>query len=103
MRRTKKALRGKVGAVGLTMSLIGGGIAAATASPANATPPPTRTPIQHVVIIFQENESFDHYFDTYPTATNPTGENLFTALPGTPSVNGLVADSLNGNTNYLSG
>ncbi len=65
--------------------------------------PSARTPIQHVVIIFQENESFDHYFGTYPVATNPAGEDAFTALPGTPSVNGLVADSLNGNTNLLSG
>ena len=31
----------------------------------------TATPIQHVVVIFQENISFDHYFATYPIATNP--------------------------------
>ncbi len=24
------------------------------------------TPIQHLVVIFQENVSFDHYFGTYP-------------------------------------
>ena len=34
----------------------------------------TATPIEHVVVIFQENVSFDHYFATYPRATNPTGE-----------------------------
>ena len=28
----------------------------------------TATPIKHVVIIFQENISFDHYFATYPKA-----------------------------------
>ncbi len=49
----------------------------------------TRTPIKHVVIIFQENESFDHYFGTYPKAKNPSNETRFTARPGTPSVNGL--------------
>ncbi len=27
----------------------------------------TKTPIKHVVGIFQENVSFDHYFGTYPT------------------------------------
>ncbi len=32
--------------------------------------PPTTTPIKHVVIIFQENVSFDHYFGTYPHAFN---------------------------------
>ena len=30
----------------------------------------TQTPIKHVVVIFQENVSFDHYFGTYPHATN---------------------------------
>jgi phospholipase C len=47
------------------------------------------TPIKHVVVIFDENESFDHYFATYPNATNPAGEPAFTAAPGTPSVDGL--------------
>ena len=51
--------------------------------------PATTTPIKHVVIIFQENVSFDHYFATYPAAANPAGEPAFHAAPGTPSVNGL--------------
>src|SRR5260370_13249140 len=38
------------------------------------TVPTTATPIQHLVVIFQENVSFDHYFGTYPNATNPAGE-----------------------------
>lgn len=38
------------------------------------TSPPTTTPIKHLVVIFQENISFDHYFGTYPYATNPAGE-----------------------------
>jgi phospholipase C len=41
-------------------------------------------------VIFQENNSFDHYFGTYPTAGNNPGEPIFTALPNTPSVNGLT-------------
>ncbi|MGA7188936.1 MAG: alkaline phosphatase family protein, partial [Candidatus Acidiferrales bacterium] len=45
----------------------------------------TTTPIKHIVIIFQENESFDHYFGTYPNATNPKGETRFNTRPGTPS------------------
>src|SRR5258708_39882504 len=48
----------------------------------------TATPIKHVVIIFGENISFDHYFGTYPYATNPGNEPRFVAAPGTPSVNG---------------
>jgi phospholipase C len=49
----------------------------------------TATPIEHVVVIFQENVSFDHYFATYPVAANPPGEPVFAAQEGTPSVNGL--------------
>src|SRR5712672_887939 len=47
------------------------------------------TPIRHLVVIFQENVSFDHYFGTYPKAANASGE-PFHAAYGTPSVNGLV-------------
>src|SRR5262249_29123312 len=52
--------------------------------PAFAAAPPagnTTTPIQHIVIIFNENISFDHYFGTYPNATNPAGEPPFNARP----------------------
>jgi len=48
------------------------------------------TPIQHVVVIFQENISFDHYFGTYPNATNPPGEPGFTAAANTPTANNLA-------------
>jgi phospholipase C len=51
----------------------------------------TATPIKHVVVIFQENVSFDHYFGTYPRATNPAGEPEFHAAEGTPRVNGLTS------------
>ena len=48
----------------------------------------TATPIKHVVVIYQENVSFDHYFATYPKAANTDGS-PFEAKPHTPSVNGL--------------
>jgi phospholipase C len=54
----------------------------------------TATPIKHVVVIFGENISFDHYFGTYPNATNPGNEPRFVAAPGTPSVNGLMSGGL---------
>ena len=54
----------------------------------------TATPIKHVIVIFGENESFDHYFGTYPYATNPRGEPQFHALPGTPRANNLLAGGL---------
>lgn len=59
----------------------------------------TATPIEHVVVIFQENVSFDHYFATYPHATNPSGEPAFHARPGTPTVNGLTGNLLSNNPN----
>jgi phospholipase C len=53
------------------------------------------TPIKHVVVIFQENVSFDHYFGTYPHAANTSGEPFFgphhvkvNALYNTPGLNG---------------
>ena len=49
----------------------------------------TRSPIKHLVVIFQENVSFDHYFATYPHAQNPAGEPQFTAAPNTPAANTL--------------
>ncbi len=60
---------------------------------------PTATPIKHLVVIFQENVSFDHYFGTYPLAANPGGEPRFHALPDTPSVNGLTPELLSHNPN----
>src|SRR6185295_5971295 len=53
----------------------------------------TATPIRHLVVIFQENVSFDHYFATYPHAANTDGP-AFSAGPGTPLVNGLFAGGL---------
>ena len=64
-----------------------GSTAGVTAVADNLT---TATPIKHVVVIYNENVSFDHYFGTYPNATNPGGEPTFTAASGTPSVNNLV-------------
>ena len=57
------------------------------------------TPIQHLVVIFPENISFDHYFGTYPNATNPPNEPKFVALPNTPQVSGLSAALLTHNAN----
>ena len=48
----------------------------------------TSTPIKHLVVLFDENVSFDHYFGTYPYAANTDGTK-FVAKPGTPTVNGL--------------
>jgi phospholipase C len=64
--------------------------------------PATTTPIKHVVVIFQENVSFDHYFATYPVAlNNNAAEPAFTASPNTPSVNGLSGPLLTNNPNSV--
>jgi phospholipase C len=60
---------------------------------------PTATPIKHLVVIYPENISFDHYFGTYPHAANPPGEPAFHAAPGTPTVNGLTPELLTNNPN----
>jgi len=57
----------------------------------------TTTPIKHLVVIFDENISFDHYFGAYPNAANPPGEPYFKASPFTPTVNGLTSTLLNAN------
>jgi phospholipase C len=96
MRRTRI-----VPALLAALAVSGGGVIAAQSAAAGADPldkaqahtkagePATTTPIKHVVIIFQENVSFDHYFGTYPNATNSDGQ-PFKAAKGTPAVDGLT-------------
>jgi phospholipase C len=67
---------------------------AGLAGPAPQESVPTATPIKHLVVIFQENVSFDHYFATYPKAANPPGEPAFTAASGTPAVDNLASAKL---------
>jgi len=57
------------------------------------------TPIRHVVVIYDENISFDHYFGTYPHAANEPGEVPFHAVPNTPTVNGLSGALISRNPN----
>ncbi len=88
-----------IAALGMSAIL---GCATAGANPHSSDPAAaftTSTPIKHVVVIFQENVSFDHYFGTYPNATNPAGEPAFHARSGTPAVNGLNDFLLNHNLN----
>ncbi len=68
----------------------------------------TATPIKHVVVIFNENRSFDHYFGTYPNALNPEGEPPFEPARNTPrDINNLLSNPTlldnNPNLNPLNG
>ena len=61
----------------------------------------TKTPIKHVVVIFDENNSFDHYFGTYPNAQpNLRRNSQFQPAPDTPAVNGLTPTLLTNNPNH---
>ena len=85
-------------------SLVVAGLTAGTAqassdSSASSSAASTATPIKHLVVIFDENISFDHYFGTYPRATNPAGEPRFVAKAGTPKVAGLSHKLLTHNPN----
>ena len=50
------------------------GVLAVVSGRALAQPQSTKTPIEHVIVLFQENVSFDHYFGTYSKAENLPGE-----------------------------
>jgi phospholipase C len=61
----RQALR-DMGAAGLGLGALGGGLDALLASAASAAPRTgTLKDIEHVIILMQENRSFDHYFGTY--------------------------------------
>ena len=85
----------------LMVEMLAGGLLMQPVAQAQTAPTTgTTTPIQHVVVIFQENISFDHYFGTYPNATNPQGQPKFTAVAGTPDVNGLSGAIMTNNPNF---
>jgi phospholipase C len=83
------------------------GVTRASGAAAAGPSPELRTeiPIKHLVVIFQENASFDSYFATYPIAANPRGlitrPPPFKARRGTPSINGLNNSLLNFNPNLV--
>jgi phospholipase C len=86
-------------AVAAVLTLIVAACSAKSGQPGGSGPQPdTATPIHHLVVLFQENVSFDHYFGTYPNAANTDGQR-FTARAGTPQVDGLTAELLTRNPN----
>jgi phospholipase C len=87
-RLSKVAGAAALGCVAL-LAVSGGSAVSNAAAPSHTKPGETATPIKHLVVIYQENVSFDHYFGTYPTAANTSGQ-PFRAAKHTPSVNNLV-------------
>src|ERR1700753_3289576 len=94
----KGALMQKLVATSLASLMFAGSLVNPTVAAAQSG---TATPIKHLVVIFQENVSFDHYFGTYPKALNPAGQPRFYAKPGTPAVNGYTDGLLYNNPNAL--
>jgi phospholipase C len=92
----------RVAALGAGLCLVAVGAAPLTAGGASAAAAThtrsTASPIKHLVVIFQENVSFDHYFGTYPKAANTSGQ-PFHAAKGTKPVNGLTHKLLTANPN----
>ena len=95
--RKKRIFAATAGAAAVGAAVLG--LSVSSATPSSSSLPAPNTPIKHVVVLFDENISFDHYFGTYPFATNPPGEPQFHALKGTPSVNGLNDALLTANPN----
>ena len=71
LRNGKKSLAAGAGVLVVGAALIGISLSSASSPSPAAVLPAATTPIEHVVVIFHENISFDHYFGTYPNATNP--------------------------------
>src|SRR5262249_62271400 len=88
-----------VAAGGLCLAPSASAVASATPG---AHPTGTRigSPITHLVVIFDENVSFDHYFGTYPNAANTDGP-TFHAKAGTPHANGLTPPLLTTNPHQV--
>ncbi|MFB0837315.1 phospholipase C [Arthrobacter sp. E44] len=89
-RISRKRMAAATGAAALAACTLTAGFAGPAAADGDGS---TATPIKHVVVIFQENVSFDHYFATYPKAANIAGEtqqgtgtpaSAFTAAGDTP-------------------
>jgi phospholipase C len=57
---------------------------------ASTSPKKPTSPIKHVVVIFDENISYDHYFGTYPEATNKGRGTRFKAKEDTPKNDNLI-------------
>ncbi len=101
----------KVSALSITAALALTGCGSVTPPNPTVTTTPAavavspQTAIKHIVVIYGENVSFDHYYGTYPNATN-TGGTTFTAAAGTPTnINNYVSNPnlVTSNPNLTSG
>lgn len=82
---------GRVGALlgAAALATAGGAVPASAASAPGGHGTHTATPIKHLVVLYDENVSFDHYFATYPKAANTDGTR-FKAAAHTPKTDNLL-------------
>jgi phospholipase C len=76
VRKMTVASAGPIVIMSITLLLVTSVMISVASEAYSATENLTATPIKHLVVIFQENISFDHYFATYPYAKNPNNNNL---------------------------
>ena len=93
----RQALR-DLGGAGLGLTAAGAGIEALLAQAATAAPRPGATlkDVEHVVILIQENRSFDHYFGTLSGVrgfSDPTGRAPFFQKAGGSTVHPFHLDT----------
>src|SRR5271168_4220687 len=99
-RKLKASLLGTVALLALTVTATSiSPVVAGQAAKADKNAPVdpnslnTKYPIKHLVVIFNENVSFDHYFGTYPNASNIEGEPLFEPNKNTQrDINNLLSN-----------
>lgn len=85
-----------------TASMAGEDAASGKTSAVNPNTLHTKYPIKHLVVVFNENVSFDHYLGSYPNALNPEGEPVFEPAKTTQrDINNLLTNPalLNNNPN----
>jgi phospholipase C len=80
------ALLSSAALIAAVVALSSGSVAAEKATAVNPNNLKTKYPIKHLVVIFNENRSFDHYFGVYPNALNVEGEPRFEPSAATPTI-----------------
>jgi phospholipase C len=82
-------IRRKIFAFLLTVLLAASQIDMAKAGPA-PTGPQAKTPIQHLIVLMQENHTFDNYFGTYPGADGLPGNVKMPVNPANPAAGYVI-------------
>jgi phospholipase C len=90
-----KLLVQTAGAATITGSLTSGGVGRSSATPTPSAVPTPLSAIKNIVVVLQENHSFDNYFGTFPGVDGTAGKNL--CLPTAPGSTSCVSPFHNPN------